>query len=163
MAAYLDRADRGGPRIGRHQLRWYTRACFPMPPQSRRLGKCANQGTPGRESHPLAALDLMVRPRSAGFFVVSGVIFSASLVPAQTCDTLLGAANCGSKSPPQNAVSSRYQDGRAPVQPDWRFGNDPGGLGGDLSFGGDQPGIFGAITFSGRGTTCSGPFRSRNC
>jgi hypothetical protein len=106
---------------------------------------------------------MTVRPQRLAHrfaIAVGAIVFSAGLVPAQTCDTLLGAANCGSKSLPQNNAP---RDRGSSVQPDWRFGNDPGGLGTDLGRGGDEPAVFGAITFSGRGTTCSGPFRSRAC
>ena len=109
---------------------------------------------------------MTVRPRTLAHcfaIAVAAIVFSVGLVSAQTCDTLLGGANCGSKSLPQNDASRRNQDRGSPVQPDWRFGNDPGGLGSDLGRGGDEPAVFGAITFSGRGTTCSGPFRSRAC
>src|SRR6478752_239964 len=84
---------------------------------------------------------------------------------SQTCDSLLGGANCGAK-PQSSRQIGRPSPSYAPQgNSDWRLGSGSSalGLGSGLSSRDDQPGTFGAITFGGGGATCSGPFRSRNC
>jgi len=83
---------------------------------------------------------------------------AGELAQAQTCDTLLGKADCaGSAGVGANA-------GRRPNTPAGPTGLSTQALGRGLSVtDDDQVGMFGAITFGGRGTTCSGPFRVRNC
>jgi hypothetical protein len=97
------------------------------------------------------------------------LVSGASLITmasAQTCDSLLGGANCGANIPRPGAAS-RPADPQSPkLGSDWSFGGRSSGqgLGVDLSStASNDTGFFGAITFSGGGTTCSGPLRSRRC
>jgi len=84
---------------------------------------------------------------------------AGDVAQAQTCDTLLGKADCGG---PGGGVTSaggaRSNSASGPT------GFSTQALGRGLSVtDDDQTGMFGAITFGGRGTTCSGPFRVRSC
>jgi hypothetical protein len=96
--------------------------------------------------------------------VVSLTLIVGSAI-AQTCDSLLGGANCGARpqNSQQNGQMSPSNTSRGNA--DWRLGSGSatGGLGNGLSSRDDQAATFGAITFGGGGATCSGPFRSRNC
>lgn len=91
---------------------------------------------------------------------VSAVLAVAGLANAQTCDSLLGKADCGTKS---RQGSASLPSGRGN---DWDFRgrSTSSGLGVDLSStASNDTATFGAITFGGGGTMCSGPFRSRRC
>jgi hypothetical protein len=88
------------------------------------------------------------------FLLATGVV-----AHAQTCDTLLGKADCGG---PSGVPTSSNRT--APANAAGMTGLSNQALGRGLSLGDDdQPGMFGALTFGGHGTTCSGPFRVRRC
>jgi len=120
-------------------------------------------GLAGNWIHWIATMRM--RSATNGVALVISLTLIAGAAISQTCDSLLGGANCGAK--PQN-TQLNAQTSRSYSQPgnsDWRLGSGSaaGGLGSGLSGRDDQPGTFGAITFGGGGATCSGPFRSRSC
>jgi len=98
------------------------------------------------------------------FVSLAAGVMIVSIANAQTCDSILGGANCGAARPGGTSLSSTATSSK--MGGDWDFGGRPssGGLGVDLSStSSSDTGFFGAITFGGGGTTCSGPFRSRRC
>ena len=123
----------------------------------------SNIGQAGNWIHWIVTM----RIRSAAniLMLIGSLAFIAGSAVSQTCDSLLGGANCGAR--PQ----ASQQNGRIPPSygpqgnTDWRLGSGSatGGIGSGLSSRDDQPATFGAITFGGSGRTCSGPFRSRDC
>ena len=91
-------------------------------------------------------------------FATLAFLAAGGVAQAQTCDTLLGKADCG------GSAGDGTSPGRRSNTPAGPTGFSTQALGRGLSVtDDDQTGMFGAITFGGRGTTCSGPFRVRNC
>jgi len=116
----------------------------------------ATLGPAGKRLHWMAMMG--IRSVANCLTIVASLALIAGSAGSQTCDSLLGGANCGAK--PQNVQqNSRASTSYGPQgNTDWRLGSGSatGGLGSVLSSRDDQPATFGAITFGGGGTTVAG-------
>lgn len=111
------------------------------------------------------AVMMRIRPAANSLMLIGSLALIAGAAMSQTCDSILGGANCGANrqnTQQNNRVAPSYV---SRGNTDWLLGSGSatGGLGSGLSSRDDQPATFGAITFGGGGAICSGPFRSRNC